>query len=116
MVSGQLADGGLAVAAQRTPTPSISGIHTLQGRMRQGRACQCAALGNAQTPDQKLSFTAKLSRLLEALVQNVLDEAGGAGGQESWLALPSSLALSRAKRGTLARTGSCTSVHPSMIW
>ena len=36
MVSGQLADGGLAVAAQRTPTPSISGIHTLQGRMRQG--------------------------------------------------------------------------------
>ena len=84
--------------------------------MRQGRACLCAALGNAQTPDQKLSFSAKLWRMLEAFMHNVLDEAGGAGGQKSWLALPSSLTLSRAKRVTLARTGSCTSVHPSMIW
>ena len=62
--------------------------------MRQGRACPCAALGSAQSPDQKLSFTAKLSRLLEALMHNVLDEAGGAGGQESWLTLSSPPALS----------------------
>ena len=78
-MSWQLSNGKLAVAAHRTPTPSISGIHTLQGRMRQGRACLCAALGNARTPDQKLSFSAKLSRLLEALMHNVLDVDGGRG-------------------------------------